>query len=264
MKRRVLIVFFFLFIFAQGVSQIRLNTLTVERHQVYEILGTDILVVDTLILRDSARLILNASKKENFIHAKKIMVGRGCVIDGKGKNGIPGVVGLSGFSFGGPCRDGSEGQPGTPGSGGADGLNLSLYVDELIIYGNLRIDLSGGDGGDGGKGGTGGDGNPGTKLCQGGSGGSGGNGAKAGNGGHGGNLKITSKYGSDLRNWIGDKITDRIKFRAYGGFAGIGGEGGAGGQPGLSSSRDGDPGKKGAHGADGVPGKPGGIFFELK
>jgi len=260
MKRFMVIVFFFLFIFVEGVSQIRLHTLTVERREVYELQGTDILVVDTLILRDSARIMLNASRKENFIHAKKIVVGKGCSIDGKGKDGVPGTMGGSDLTPGGPCRDGTPGGPGTPGTPGKDAVSLFLYFDELTILGNLRIDLAGGDGGDGGRGGTGSDGNPGTKLCQGGNGGNGGNGAAGGNGGQAGNLTFTTKYGTDLRTWIGEKII----VRSYGGFSGIGGEGGLGGQRGLSTSRDGDQGRKGLAGPDGAPGKPGAIFFERK
>lgn len=260
MKCLVLIMLFFLFIFGDGVCQTRLGVLTIESHKVYELLGTDIIVVDTLIFRDSARMILNKSKKENFVHAKKIVIGKGCTIDGRGKNGIPGSLGSSGLSPGGPCRDGTSGLSGKPGTPGQDAVSLFLYFDELIIQGNLHIDLTGGDGGDGGKGGTGGDGNPGTKLCKGGNGGNGGNGAAGANGGQSGNLTFASKYGTDLRSWMGEKIIVRL----YGGFAGIGGEGGLGGQRGLSSYHDGDQGRKGSAGADGLPGKPGAIFFERK
>jgi len=234
--------------------------LTVKHKEVYEIRGTDILVVDTLILRDSARLVLNPLKKDNFIHAKKIIAGKGSVIDGKGRTGLRGKVGIHGFSSGGPCRDGTDGQPGSPGDNGRDGVNLLLYVDELIIEGSLIIDLAGGDGGDGGKGGAGGDGNRGTKLCAGGNGGAGGPGAAGGNGGRAGNLTFTSKYGTDLRSWMGQ----RIIVRSYGGFAGQGGDGGLGGQRGLGPNKEGDQGKKGLPGTEGTLGKPGGVFFERK
>jgi hypothetical protein len=243
-----------------GCAQIRLNNLTVGRKDKFEILGTDILVVDTLILKDSSRILLNSSKKDNFIHAKKLIIGKGCFIVGRGQRGENGKVGSNGVPGDGPCRDGARGKPGFPGTSGNDGNNLFLYFDEAKINGNLTIDLAGGDGGDGGKGGAGGDGEPGTKLCQGGSGGDGGNGAVGGNGGHAGNLTVTSKYGTDVRGWIGEKII----VRSYGGFAGQGGEGGQGGQRGLSTSKDGDQGKKGLPGLEGQPGKPGGIFFERK
>src|SRR5258708_38492450 len=98
MRRFSLFVLFFLSIFVQGFSQIRLNTLTVAFHEVYEIQGSDILVVDTLILKDSSRIRLNHSKRDNFIHAKKIIAGKGCVINGKGKKRVTWKVGNPGTS----------------------------------------------------------------------------------------------------------------------------------------------------------------------
>jgi hypothetical protein len=258
--RFVFIVFFVLSVLLQGIAQIRLTTLTVGPNEVFELQNTDVMVVDTLILHDSSRIILNTLKKDNFIHLKKLIVGRGGAIVGKGAPGIPGTVGLSIATPGGPCRDGTMGQPGTTGTAGSNGVNLFLYLDELLIKGTLVIDLAGGDGGDGGKGGKGGDGNTGARLCQGGNGGEGGAGAGGGRGGQGGNLTITSVYGTNLRNKMGEKII----VRSYGGFGGIGGEGGMGGQCGLSPSKDGDPGRKGQAGLPGKPGKPGSIFYVLK
>jgi hypothetical protein len=260
MNRHLIIAVLLLFILKEGKAQIRLSTLTVSYKEVYEIRGTDIMVVDTLVLADSARILLNPLKKDNFIHAKKMIVGKGSMIDGRGLAGIRGKTGGHGFSSGGPCRDGTNGQRGTAGSDGKDGSNLFMYVDELKINGNLIIDLTGGDGGDGGKGGHGGDGNMGTRVCQGGNGGAGGNGSAGGNGGSGGNLTITSKYGADLRPWLGEKI----KVRMYGGYAGQGGEGGLGGQRGLGSGKDGAQGKRGVAGTEGKVGKEGAIFFEKK
>jgi hypothetical protein len=255
------LIFFFVLAFGnRGIAQIRLTTLTLEPREVYELQGTDVMVVDTLTLGDSARIILNKAKKDNFIHVKKLVVGRGVVIEAKGKIGLVGLVGSAGPVLIGPCKDGIGGQPGTPGTGGKDAVNLFLYFNELKISGNLLIDLAGGDGGDGGKGGPGGDGNPGTKLCQGGNGGTGGNGGAGGNGGNAGNLTITSRYGADLRNLMGEKII----VRSFGGFAGLGGEGGLGGMCGLSSLRDGVPGRRGQSGPQGTAGKPGGVFFERK
>src|SRR6185295_18739821 len=114
----------------EGRCQIRLNTLTVGPHEVYELRNTDVMVIDTLILRDSARIILNSLKADNFIHLKKLVVGRGSAIVGKGEPGIPGTVGTAPVTAGGPCRDGSPGQPGTPGTMGTNAVNLLLYVDE--------------------------------------------------------------------------------------------------------------------------------------
>jgi hypothetical protein len=256
-------VFIFLFLFSvlsEGLGQIRLSTLVVGPRETYELKNTDILVIDTLILRDSARVLLNTLKNDNYIHLKKLVVGHGAAIVGKGRPGIPGVMGNSSTTAGGPCRDGSTGQAGTGGTAGTDAINLFLYLDELVIKGSLTIDLAGGDGGDGGKGGKGSDGNPGTRLCQGGNGGDGGLGGAGGKGGHGGNFTITSKYGTNLRTQMGEKIIARL----YGGFGGIGGEGGMGGLSGLSPSKDGDQGKKGSNGSPGKSGKPGGVYYVQK
>jgi len=258
--RFVFILFFVFSVLVEGTAQIRLTTLTVGPNEVFELQNTDVMVVDTLILHDSSRIVLNTLKTDNFIHLKKLIVGRGSAIVGKGAPGIPGTVGLSASTPGGPCRDGTTGQPGTMGTTGTNGVNLFLYLDELLVKGNLVIDLAGGDGGDGGKGGNGGDGNTGTRLCQGGNGGDGGAGAAGGRGGQGGNLTITSTYGTNLRNMMGEKII----VRSYGGFGGIGGEGGTGGQCGLSPSKDGDQGRKGQAGLQGKAGKPGGIFYVQK
>ncbi|MCX8490809.1 MAG: hypothetical protein ORN54_07045 [Cyclobacteriaceae bacterium] len=57
--------------------------------QEYRIIGSDILVVDTLVMRDSSRIIWNQDVKENIITAKMIVVGNGCVISGLAKNGAP-------------------------------------------------------------------------------------------------------------------------------------------------------------------------------
>src|SRR5258706_1218698 len=175
------------------------------------------MVVDTLILHDSSRIILNTLKKDNFIHLKKLVVGRGSAIVGKGQPGIPGTPGQSIGTPGGPCRDGANGLAGTQGTAGTNGVTLLLYLDELVIKGNLVIDLAGGDGGDGGKGGNGGDGNTGTRLCQGGNGGDGGLGAAGGKGGAGGNLTHTAKERSKLRKPKGQKKNLKAQRRVGGG-----------------------------------------------
>jgi hypothetical protein len=241
-------------------SQVRLHILKLQPKEVYEFRGTDIVSVDTLILLDSSRIILNTSKVDNFLYAKKMKVGKGVRIIGRGANGIPGMAGTPGLSGNGPCRDGLDGQQGSIGGDGNNAVNLLLYVTDLKITGNLTVNLTGGDGGDGGKGGMGGGGSAGTRVCAGGSGGAGGPGSAGGNGGNGGNLTITSPYGADLRPQIGDKII----VKSFGGFAGQGGLGGVGGQKGLGNQKDGITGKNGQPGIAGKAGKPGGIFFERK
>ena len=65
-------------------GQIRLTKLVVQPKQTYEIKEGDILVIDTLVMLDSSRILLNKLKSENFLHLKKLIFGQGCFIDGKG------------------------------------------------------------------------------------------------------------------------------------------------------------------------------------
>ena len=230
-------------------------------NETFELTGSDIIVVDTLIMLDSSKIILNSEKADNFIHAKIVKIGVGCEIIGKGSNGTNGEAGLPGYTAIGPCKDGISGRNGTPGTSANNGINLYLYFDVLTIKNKLLIELSGGDGGDGGGGGIGGGGSPGTRLCQGGDGGKGGDGSPGGNGGDGGNLTLSCKGCPDLRGWLGNKIN----VRAYGGNAGLGGDGGLGGLAGLVSAGktlDGEQGPKGKAGVSGESGRNGAINIE--
>jgi hypothetical protein len=242
-------------------GQVRLNTLVVKPKEVYELKGTDILVVDTLILMDSATLVLNKRVAENFIHAKKLVLYPGSHIDGKGVHGINGRTGRPGASSSAPCSDGSIGLKGTEGTPGGNATSLFMSFQDIVIHGTFRIDISGGDGGDGGKGGIGGGGGTGTRICSGGNGGSGAPGSDGGNGGIAGKLTFQAKRIPELRSMLGD----RILIRNYGGNPGRGGDGGGGGYAGLNaagkSSLDGKPGRKGPRGKEGQPGKPGEIKF---
>jgi hypothetical protein len=71
-------------------SQIRLDKLEILPKQEYKIAGSDVVVVDTLIMRDSSRVFLNRDAKENIINAKMVIIGKGCVINGRGKSGLTG------------------------------------------------------------------------------------------------------------------------------------------------------------------------------
>lgn len=242
-------------------GQVRLNTLVVKPGEVYELKGTDILVVDTLILMDSATLLLNKGKTENFIHAKKLVFHRGSLIDGKGVHGLSGRTGRPGPSSSAPCSNGGPGLKGTEGTNGGHGISLFLSFQDIVLHGVPTIDVSGGDAGDGGKGGVGGGGGTGTRLCAGGTGGTGGSGSNGGNGGHAGTLTFQAKQIPELRSMLGE----RILIHNYGGNPGAGGEGGGGGYAGLNAagknSLDGKSGRKGQRGKNGQPGKPGAIQF---
>lgn len=94
-------------------AQVRVGTLVIESHETFELKNSDILVADTLIMKDSSRLVLNKLKKENYIRARVAIFGNYCVIDGKGIEGTPGRNGFSGETPFGPCSDGSPGRNGS-------------------------------------------------------------------------------------------------------------------------------------------------------
>ena len=262
MRTGVIIIGLLLSLFSWG--QVRLTKLVLKPKEIYELSRYDILVVDTLVMYDSSKIILNQLKPDNFIHVKKAIFFRGCVIEGKGVHGLPGRQGRPGVSPSNPCADGGSGNKGTEGTDGGRGTNLSLYLSDIDLKGNLLIDISGGDAGDGATGGLGGGGGPGTRLCPGGNGGAGGAGANGGHGGNSGTVTFISPSIPELRSLLGEKLI----VRSYGGNLGLGGDGGAGGFSGLSplgnSKMDGKSGKKGTKGKDGLPGKPGAINFQDK
>lgn len=246
---------------SQALAQVRMTTLALKPKEVYEMKGTDILVVDTLILMDSSVLRLNKLKTENFIHVRKIILHKGSLIDGRGVRGIAGRPGRTGTSSTAPCSDGGPGSKGTEGTNGGNGINLFLSFQDIVLRGVPTIDVSGGDAGDGGNGGSGGGGGTGTRLCAGGSGGAGGPGSNGGTGGNAGNITFQAKQIPELRSMLGDQI----HILNFGGHPGTGGEGGGGGYAGLNpvgkSSLEGKPGRKGATGKSGQQGKPGAINF---
>jgi hypothetical protein len=241
-------------------AQIRLTKLSLNKSEKYLIQASDIIVVDTLLMADSAQIILNRDKKDNFIHAKIAIIGVGCAIIGTGAKGTDGSHGINGVDQESPCRQGGIGKDGTGGLKGNDGNNLFIYSDDIQIKGSLTLNLNGGDGGDGGDGGQGGGGGPGTRVCQGGDGGQGGSGSRGGNGGQGGNLTIHCKRCPDYQIWLGSEL----HIKNYGGFGGLGGEAGRGGLAGLGPVRDGRNGQRGYHGEEGEAGKNGAIIFEKK
>lgn len=259
---RAVTISFLLFLPTLVQAQLKYSKLVIEPKKIYDFNDADILVADTLVLKDSSAIKLNYVKDNNYIHAKVIKAGAGCRIIGRGEDGKKGKDGGNGYGVEGPCKDGTVGRNGARGGDGTNGNNLFLYFSKLEITGSLSIDLSGGNAGDGGNGGHGGGGSPGTKLCTGGNGGRGGNGAPGGNGGNSGNLVLNCPQCSDLRLILGKQLM----VRTFGGTAGLGGEGGSGGLAGIlsngTSEYDGKPGDPGKHGADGIPGKNGAITFQ--
>jgi hypothetical protein len=253
MGRSILLALFFNLVVSVSWSQIRLSKLVLEPNEKYQISSGDILVIDTLIMKDSSSIVLNHAKRDNFIHTKIASIGRGCAISGQGIDGAPGKPGDHGLTQSAPCRNGYPGRDAATGVRGNDAINLSLYFTTLKINGSLLVNLNGGEGGHGGKGGRGGDGGSGTRVCAAGDGGNGGSGAAGGDGGNGGAFSISCTHCPDLHLLLGEKLI----VRNFGGFGGIGGDGGPGGQAGLGPVRDGRNGQHGIEGAHAAQGKKG-------
>lgn len=232
MTRFVLLIVLLLFSGALA-AQIRVSKLVIGKNEVYELKNSDILVADTLVMMDSARLVLNKLKRDNYIRAQTVIVGNHCIIDGRGLNGEPGKSGAPGTTPYGPCSDGSRGRNGGRGLDGTPGVNLFLYIEDIKLSGTLTIDLSGGNGGRGGDGGPGGGGSPGTVHCHGGNGGNGGNAGQGGNGADGGSLTLSSKKNPFIQNHIGSTIN----VYTHGGLPGLQGRVGDRGPAGLGPSR---------------------------
>jgi hypothetical protein len=240
-------------------AQVRVSKFLVKKNEVYQLDVSDIIVADTLVMMDSSRIRLNELKTENFIRAKVAIIGVNCVIDGKGVSGANGKNGVAGTTILGPCREGTAGKNGARGLDGGQGINLFLYIDQIIVRGNLIIDLTGGNGGDGGKGGEGGGGSPGTLHCSGGTGGAGGNGGRGGNGRTGGAHTLGGLEAETIRSMLNTQVIINVK----GGNFGYGGASGYGGSPGLGPrGKNGKTGIRGTDGYHGRPGNNGSIQFE--
>jgi hypothetical protein len=242
-----------------GLGQIRINKLLIKQKEIFEFGLSDIIVADTLVMMDSSKILLNGLKTENYLRAKVAIIGKNCWISGKGINGHDGYNGSKGKTLNGPCQPGGAARNGARGLDGGHGINLFLYLDEIIVNGSLIIDLSGGNAGDGGEGGEGGGGSPGTVHCNGGNGGKGGDGGAGGDGGRGGNLTFVGTDHEAVRMMLGSQII----VNTIGGNRGYGGLPGIGGAPGLGpSKRHGKPGLNGTPGARGRSGDNGVIQFE--
>ncbi len=62
MLRFVFLILLFFSLITISSAQIRLNKLVIEAKEKYQILGTDIIVADTLVMNDSSSIILNLIK----------------------------------------------------------------------------------------------------------------------------------------------------------------------------------------------------------
>ena len=238
-------------VFSSSLAQVHVSRLIIKANQKYLFDQTDIVVADTLIMEDSATIVLNPLKRENYLHTKVMIIGKHCTIQGSGLKGSGGRAGRAGNSPVGPCKSATKGTAGGRGLDGTSGVNLFLYLDKVTMKTPLIIDLHGGDGGDGGKGGEGGSGTSGTVHCIGGDGGLGGNAGNGANGGAGGS--ITVHCPATQKTFL----EENLSIKNYGGRYGKGGRGGYPGSAGLSPKKNGKPGMPGAEGLDGGLGKNG-------
>jgi len=214
-------------------------------------LEKDTLVVDELIIGDSAKIVL--TKATSMIIARHMVVGTRVRIMGIGEKGVNGRIGRTAAQPDGVCKPGRNGEDGKSGTAGGAGKILILDVDLLTIDAMLIINLAGGNGGDGGKGGDGSQGSNSMAQClsNGGNGGSGGNG---GAGGPGGNLTI-------INSMTAVELTSKINLYNRGGYKGIGGDGGEPGQRGSGAAKESKLGLIGKGGTDGTPGVDGRSLF---
>jgi hypothetical protein len=255
------VVFFVLLVGSvSSFAQIRVSTLVIRPNEVYTLSQYDIHLADTLVMMDSSTLVLNKLKDENYLRVKVARFGNHCTIDGRGINGSSGRNGLDGITPVGPCIDGSIGKDGTRGLDGTRALTLYLYVEKMIVQGELIIDVSGGKGGKGGNGGNGGGGSPGTVHCFGGDGADGGKGGQGGNGGYGGVVTITTPVPQTIRDLVERK---KIIVSFAGGGGGPSGTGGYHGGAGLGpSKRNGKDGEPGAYSKNGLSGEKGNLIIQ--
>jgi hypothetical protein len=232
----------------EGFAQTHLSSLVIPKNGSYEALE-DTLFVDELVMNDSSTMLLNKDSKKTFISAKRITIGTGCTIMGKGQKGTMGEKGKAIGTPKGVCQNGLNGLSGNSGSDGEDGKDLIIETDKIEITSSLEIHLNGGNGGDGGKGGNGSDGSKSFVHCTS-HGGNGGEGGKGGNGGNGGTFSL--KY---LKGLTKNELCLRAILHNEGGYQGLGGDGGNGGFAGHGSSEDRS--KRGVKGKNGLVGKKG-------
>lgn len=248
--------FFIIFTSFTSIAQLRYTKLIVEPGQVFSYEQSDILVADTLIMRDSSSIILNHAKKENYLYAKVAIIGKSCSIKGNADHGKSGSPGRAGMSSSAPCRNASDGEDAQPGANGGRATRLLVYIKEITISNPLSIFLNGGNGGNGGKGGDGGSAGAGTIHCNGGDGGNGGKGGDGANGGNGGDLVLNLPITEQA------KLKQHLRVLLKAGTYGRGGRGGYSGSGGLGPrGKHGGNGLQGQDGIDGASGADGAVNY---
>lgn len=192
--------------------------------------------VDYFIMNKNSQLIINPSLNLWELTARKAYFAEGAKIIGTGKSYNQSAAWGSTGGNGGNCHTGHAGSDGASGDSGTKGLDIKLQLG-VVSFGDLTIDVSGGNGQSGGNGGNGGNGGRAdiSEYCKGGVGGRGGRGGNAGSGGSGGNVNITWWEVGNLKNISqennslkGLKIVSSNGNSGLAGKPGLGGNGGPG------------------------------------
>ena len=169
------------------------------------------------------------------IEAGTAHIGSGVRIVANGDHGSNGnSPGRRSANARGRCSPGNRGGPGSNGLPGQRGVDIDINMG-LGSFGDLSIDVRGGDGGNGTMGGRGGNGSRGScsDNCRGGRGGDGGRGGAAGAGGNGGSISV-SYWIVSVGPVTEPDARHNLSANTQGGspgLRGVGGNPGAGGGP---------------------------------
>jgi hypothetical protein len=216
------------------------------------------LSLDELVIDDKAQIKIADGVDLWIVSAKKATVGFGVVILGNGSDGRDGANGVSNREAS-DCVQGKAGGSGQLGVSGANGAGI-YWSFHIASFGNVKVDLSGGNGG---RGGLGGDGQniPNLSGCVA-AGGAAGSGGDGGDGGKGGSFRfhytLADNMMTDLTNSIEVKISGGM--RGKGGQAGLAGVGTSGhyadktSRNWVAAGGDGAQGKEGRAGTSGTNG----------
>lgn len=164
------------------------KVLHVKDNEVYLLSKDDqYLQLDELVLGNGAQLILGEGVDFLSLTATNVQIGTEVKIIAKGKPGEGGKD-IPSLEEANACAEPQHGLPGGHGMPGHQGKDIKLALD-VIAFGDLTIDVSGGQGGQGGQGGDGQMADQ-SDYCALMAGGNAGAGGRAGDGGNSGNVEV--------------------------------------------------------------------------
>jgi hypothetical protein len=121
-------------------------SLRIEKGVRFQLTG-DTFLLDSLVMEDSAVLLMDTRYKSCLIRANFFSVGNQDIIIGIGRDGKRG-------SDGADASIRALDLPGKDGTSGTPGVHLTLNLSKVALQALLAINLYGGRGGDGGQGGS--------------------------------------------------------------------------------------------------------------